>query len=58
MGNRNFKDGVSPVEKRIKKLEAQIHFLVELIDERQLDKFMAAYEEKQSIQEFQGSKNY
>ena len=26
---------------RTKKLEAQIHFLVELIDERQLDKFMA-----------------
>jgi len=41
MGNRNYKDGVSPVEKRIKKLEAQIHYLVELIDERQLDKFMA-----------------
>lgn len=32
---------VSPAEKRIKKLEAQIHYLVELIDEYQLELFMA-----------------
>lgn len=32
---------VSPAEKRIKKLEDQIHYLVELIDEHQLELFMA-----------------
>lgn len=57
---------VEEQNKRIEKLEATVHYLTGLLTERQLEQFMyylkrekgSAYEENDSIQEFQGSEDY
>jgi hypothetical protein len=40
MANKHSHKNVDPCERRIKKLEEQIHYLVELLTEKQLDQYI------------------